>query len=240
MKANPPTNQLHPVKTLLPLAALTAFALSLSAADVNPKDDVLAAAKKLGERPNYSWKATVVVPESAQFKPGPTEGRTEKDGCAHFSTSFGDSTWQVVKKGDAAVTTNQEGEWQSVKELESEEGRGRFMARMVRAMQTPAAQVAEFIAGVKELKKEGDAFVGSLTEEAVKSQFRGGNATEAKGSVKVWIKDGLLVKYEFKVQGKVTFGGNEMDVDRTTTVEIKDIGTTKVVVPEEARKKLSA
>jgi hypothetical protein len=37
----------------------------------------------------------------------------------------------------------------------------------------------------------------------------------------------------------MSFNGNDMDVDRTTTVEIKDVGTTKITVPEEASKKLS-
>jgi hypothetical protein len=62
--------------------------------------------------------------------------------------------------------------------------------------------------------------------------------SEAKGSVKFWLKDGTLSKYETKVSGKINFNGNERDVDRTTTVEIKDVGTTKVEVPEEAKKKL--
>ena len=44
--------------------------------------------------------------------------------------------------------------------------------------------------------------------------------------------------YEVKVKGKVSFNGNDRDVDRTTTVEIKDIGSTKIEVPEEAKKKL--
>jgi hypothetical protein len=57
--------------------------------------------------------------------------------------------------------------------------------------------------------------------------------------VKFWIKDGVLSKYEFKVTGKVSFNGNDRDVDRTTTVEIKDVGTTKVEVSDEAKKKLS-
>jgi hypothetical protein len=38
----------------------------------------------------------------------------------------------------------------------------------------------------------------------------------------------------------VDFGGNEVEVDRTTTVEIKDVGTTKVQMPEAAKKKLDA
>jgi hypothetical protein len=61
----------------------------------------------------------------------------------------------------------------------------------------------------------------------------------AKGSVKFWIKDGVLTKYETKVQGKVTAGDRENDVDRTTTVEIKDAGTTKLEVPDEAKQKLT-
>ena len=62
---------------------------------------------------------------------------------------------------------------------------------------------------------------------------------DAKGSAKFWIKDGVLAKYEFKVTGSMNFNGNDIDVDRTTTVEIKDVGSTKVEVPEGAKKKLS-
>ena len=39
--------------------------------------------------------------------------------------------------------------------------------------------------------------------------------------------------------GKVSFNGNDRDVDRATTVEVKDVGTTKVEVPDGAKKKLS-
>ena len=70
----------------------------------------------------------------------------------------------------------------------------------------------------------------------------GGNGPEisgAKGSVKFWVKDGMLFKYEIKVQGKVSFNGNDRDIDRTTTIEIKDIGSTKVEVPDDAKKKMS-
>jgi hypothetical protein len=34
------------------------------------------------------------------------------------------------------------------------------------------------------------------------------------------------------------FNGNTIDIDRTTTVEIKDVDNTKVEVPEEAKSKL--
>jgi hypothetical protein len=61
---------------------------------------------------------------------------------------------------------------------------------------------------------------------------------DAKGSVKFWIKDGVITKYQIKVSGTVTRGGNDQDVDRTTTVEIKDVGATTITLPSEAKSKL--
>src|SRR5688572_16972519 len=230
-------------KTILTLA-ITMLAAPLFAADA--KEEVTAAAKKLGEKANYGWKTTVVVPESAQFKPGPTDGKTEKDGFTHIKMTFGDNTTEIAKKGDKAAFTNRDGEWQSLAEAEGQEGRGRFLVGMVRGLRTPAEQAAEIAAGMKELKKDGDALTGDLTEDAAKNLMRfrrgGGDGpaiSGAKGSAKFWIKDGALSKYEFKVSGKMDFNGNEMDLDRTTTVEVKDVGTTKVEVPEAAKKKLS-
>jgi hypothetical protein len=225
------------MKTALLIGGMTLLTGSLFAAD--SKDDVANAAKKLAEKASYSWKTTVVVPESAQFKPGPTEGKTEKDGFTHITMSFGDNTTQAVMKGEKAAVTNPEGTWQAISELDGNEGPGRFLGRMIRNFKAPAAQAGDLASATKELKKDGDAYSGELTEAGAKAQFRFGNASNAKGSVKFWVKDGVLSKYEFKVQAKVEFNGNEMDIDRDTTVEIKDIGTTKVEVPEAARKKLS-
>ncbi len=231
---------------LFSVAAL--MAASLMAADSTPKDEVIAAAKKLGDKDNYSWKTTVVVPENAQFRPGPTEGKTEKDGVTFVTMTRGENTTQVVKKGEKAALTNREGEWQALSEVDTSEGMGRFRAMMVRNLRTPAVQAAELAADAKELKKDGDVFASDLTEEGAKKvltmrrQASGGDSpavSGAKGSVKFWVKDGVLSKYEFKVSGTVTFNNNDMEIDRTTTVEIKDIGTTKVTVPDEAKKKLS-
>ena len=226
------------MKTHVLFGTMTLLAGSLIAADSGPKEDIIAAAKKLGDKPNYSWKTTVVVPESAQFKPGPTEGQTEKDGFTHLTMSFGDNTTKAVLKGDKAAVTNPEGGWQSLADLDNAEGPGRFLGRMIRNFKVPSAQAAELATGAKELKKDGDVYSGDLTEEGAKAQFRFGTVSNPKGSVKFWAKDGALAKFEFKVTGKVDINGNEFDVDRTTTVEVKEVGTTKVNVPEEAKKKL--
>jgi hypothetical protein len=230
-------------KQILCFATMT-LATALFAADA--KEEVPAAAKKLGEKANYSWKTTVVVPEGTQFRPGPTDGKTEKDGFIHVKSTFGENTTDIVKKGDKAAFTNRDGEWQTPAEVENQEGPARFRAGMVRNLRTPAEQAVEIAAGAKELKKDGDAIAGDLTEEAAKNLMRfrrgggdGPTISNAKGSAKFWVKDGVLTKYEFKVSGKMDFNGNEIDLDRTTTTEIKDIGTTKVEVPEGAKKKLS-
>jgi hypothetical protein len=228
------------MKKFLTSVVLALLAGPLVAADSTSKDDVIAAAKKLGDQPNYSWKQTVVVPESSQFKPGPTEGKLEKGGVTYFTLSFGDDTTKIFMQGDKSAISNPDGGWSTAKELDSEEGPGRFTAMIVRIFKAPAAQAEELAGTVADLKQDGDAFSGDMTDAGAKSQFRFGNVTNPKGSVKFWVKDGQLAKYEYKLTGKADFNGNEFDVDRDTTVEITDVGTTKIDVPADAKKKLEA
>jgi hypothetical protein len=235
-----------PMKTKILFSLLTIAAGALLAADSSPKDEVTSAAKMLSEKDNYSWKSTM---EFGNFSTT-TAGKIDKEGVASLSMSVGDNTREAVLKGSkGAVKTPNEG-WQSLSELESatEGGRGRqFLVRRLQNFKMPAEEAANLAAKTKEIKKEGDSYSGELTEAGAKELLsrgrgRGGNAPEAKnakGSVKFWIKDGLLSKYELKQQGSITVNGDERDIEGTTTVEIKDVGTTKVEVPEEAKKKLS-
>jgi hypothetical protein len=222
---------------LCSLFALATF--SVLASDPSPKEQVAAAAKALATKPSYSWKTTVVVPESARFKPGPTEGKTEKDGFTYVTMSYGDNLTEAAMKGDKAVITDQDGAWRTASELEGGEGRERFLGRMARGLRAPATQVTDLLALSKELKKDGDVYSGELTEEGAKKQFRFGEPQNPKGSIKFWLKDGALTKFEIKVEGKMDFNGEEYDASRTSTTEIKDVGATKVNVPAEAKKKLS-
>jgi len=228
-------------------AVCSLLALTVIAADSGPKDEITKAAAKLADSANYSWHTSVKVPEDSQFKPGPTDGKTEKGGFTHVKISFNDNESQMVIKGDKAVLSGRDGGWELASELENAEGPGRFRAMMARNFRAPAAQVTEIVSGIKDLKKDGDTYSGDLSEEGARKllTFRarqggeGPTVTNPKGSAKFWLKDGALVKYEFHVTGAISFNGNDFDSDRTTTVEIKDIGSTKVEVPEEAKKKLS-
>ena len=118
----------------------------------------------------------------------------------------------------------------------------------------PAVDVGTLVDSAKDLKAADGVISGDLTAEAVGQRLsfgRGGRGGQgggtpppapanASGSVKFWVKDGALVKYEVHVKGTVQGRGGEMEVDRTTTTEIKDVGTTKVEVPADAKKKLDA
>jgi hypothetical protein len=233
------------LRTIL-CGAIALMATSAFAADA--KDDVKAAAKKLGEAQNYSWTSTVKNEGGGGGGRGggPTEGKAEKGGFTYLKMTRGENTIEAVLKADGqankgAVKT-QDG-WASLAEAAEGEGMGRFLARQMQTFKAPAAQAEELAGKVKDLKKDGDAYVGELTEDGAKEllTFRRGADAPApknpKGSAKFWVKDGALAKYEFNVQGTVTFQDQDRDINRTTTVEIKDVGSTKVEVPEEGKAK---
>jgi hypothetical protein len=229
------------VFTLLAMAAG-----SLLAADSGPKDDLIAAAKKLAQQ-GYSWKTTL---EMGNFS-NTSEGKADKDGLVQLNITFNDNTTQVFLKGEKGAVKLQDQDWQSMAELTSadsgQRGPGRFMGRMLKNYKAPAAQVLELVGKTQGISKDGDAYSAELTEAGAKDQLsmggrRGGDAPEvsnAKGSLRISLRDGLVSKYELRLQGTMTFNGQDRDVNRTTTIEVKDVGKTTLEVPDEARKKLS-
>jgi len=229
--------------------ALLFAAGSLLAADSAPKDDVTAAAKKLADT-SYSWKMTMDLGPNSPFQPGPTEGKIEKDGYTWLSSSFQDNTSVGIAKEKKVAVKTDEG-WKTAEEI-GDGGGGfdpnTFMARRLQNLKAPAAEIQDIVSKVGELKKDGDVISGDLTKEGAESLltmgFRrpGGNRPppkDAKGSVKIWLKDGEVSKYETKVSGKVDRNGEEQEMERTSTTEIKDVGKTKIEVPDDAKKKLS-
>jgi hypothetical protein len=240
------------MKNKVLFSVITLLAGSLIAAESTPKDDVLAAAKALGNSASYSWKSTVANAGGGGGGGGrgggPSEGKTQKDSYTLVTSTFGGNTSEMVLKGDKGAMSTPDNGWQTLAELEADQGGpGQFMSARMRNFKAPAAQVADLAANTAEIKKDADTYSGDLTETGAKAMLsfggRGGGAgptiSDAKGSAKFWIKDGVLSKYETHVTGKVNFNGNDRDVDRTTTVEIKDVGTTKVEVPADALKKLN-
>lgn len=238
---------------LLGTVALLASSTFVMAAD----NECMAAANKLKESDNYSWKTTTDMGANSQFRPGPTEGKTDK-GVTRLTMSFGDNNMEAIIQGDKKAIKTEDG-WQTLEEAtqDGQQGPGRFVGRMLRNFKTPGQQVADAADKVKDqVKKDGDAYVAELNEETAKEMMRfggrrgggqgaqggqggGPQISNAKGEVKFWITDGMITKYKVHVTGTININGEDRDIDRTTTTEISDVGTTKVEIPEDAKKKLS-
>jgi len=223
---------------------LTALVLGLPAAGADPKTEVTDAIKKLAGQSGYAWTYTPKTEgsESAR-RQGPMEGKTEKDGVSYLKGEAGDITIEIAFKGEKMIV-NYNGDWLSTAEI----GENNRIVQRLKTLKRPTDE-AETLAGkATALKKEPDGVYSSDMDGAAAKQMfallgrRAAEAPDAKGSIKFWVKDGQLVKYEFIVRGKITVGGEEkreVEISRTTTVEIKEVGTTKVALPEDAKKKLS-
>jgi hypothetical protein len=258
------------MKSKLLLTAAVLSAGSIISARAGTKDDVKGAIKKLAENGNYSWTSTTQRPErpdgdggnTNRFRSGPTEGKTA-DGMIHVKRSRGDRSYESVSKGDKVARKGEDG-WAVIEPRpatdaggdDGQRRRGSGRGSSMRNYRPPTARADELLAGVGELKKDGDAYVGELTEEGARAlvsfgrgRGRGGDGGDAperpqptgvKGTAKFWVKDGVLTKYESVVAGKMKFGEREFDLGRTTSVEIKEVGSTKIDVPDDIKAKLSA
>jgi hypothetical protein len=240
-----------------------AFALVAGAAVVaqaDPKADLTAAIDKLGSAANYSWTTTTA--SSGGFTPGPQEGKTEKGAITSFSTSFQDNTTVIYIKGTKAVVKGDSG-YQTTEEIQAAaQGGGgfnpsMFAVFMASTLKLPAEQTKEWSDKLQNIALADGVYTADLDEESAKALMsfgrgrRGGAAPagadappaptvkDAKCSVKFWVTDGSLTKYEMHMTGTRTFNDQDNPVDTTRTTEIKEVGTTKVDVPDDAKAKLN-
>jgi hypothetical protein len=229
---------------------------TLLAQESTTTSPVKAALDKLKQQPNYTWTAKMDM-GGMRFGNRPVTGKTQKDGFTVVSVATSNSVVQAIFKG-TNVCLKVDDEWQLTSEMEPPAAgggnRGAMMGRMLSRTRLATAEAADLLSKVKELKAEdGGLYSGALTEEGVKALMTMGgrgprgqgsqNAPpplkDAKGTAKFWIKDGLLVKFESTTQGTMNFRGEDREMKRTRTTEIKDIGSTQLEVPPEAKKKLS-
>lgn len=249
------------MKPHLPALLTAAFALAL--AHAAPVDDVKAAAQKLADAPNYAFTITTEFANS-QFPSVPVHGVTEKGGYTVTTVTFNDTPRQTVRKGEQAVTQNRDGEWMTMEELRQQfannagggggnrggGGGGRGFGMFGGGATDYAKNAADLAAKIKDAKLVDGAIVGTLSPDDAATfltfgRGRGGNQApapkNASGTVKFHLSNGALAKYILNVKGTVaTPNGDERDVDVTTTTEFKNIGATKVEVPEPAKKKLGS
>lgn len=226
------------------LSALVVVALA------DAKEDVKAAAKKVTDAPAYTWTTTTEI-EGAQWTPATITGKALKGGPAVITSERDGQVTTAIVHGEKGAVKTDDG-WKTAEELRNAGGGGGGGGRggrgaMLLRTRPPADEAARIADKAKELKAADGVVSGDLTEEGAKelaTQGRaraGGQAIEArnaKGSVKYWIKDGQLSKMQLKVAATMTVNGEDRDMARTTTYEIKDVGSTTVAVPDDAKKAL--
>ena len=242
------------LRSIFSVIAILACSATLALADA--KDDVTAAVQKLAGSGNYSWTTTI----AGGFGAGSTEGKT-LNGLTYVTLALRNNDFEVYVKGDKAAIKTADG-WKSAAEIlaDADNGGGgggggfspdMMAARMTQNYKAPAAQAADMLDKLQNLQAADGAYSADLTEDAAKQllTFRrrpsadanaGPQISNAKATIKLWIADGALSKSEIHVTGTVSFNGNDRDIDRTTTVEFKDVGSTTIDVPAEAQAKLDA
>lgn len=113
---------------------------------------------------------------------------------------------------------------------------------------SPAEDAASLASKLKDAKLEDGAIAGTLSADDAAELLtfggRGGQGPKPKnvsGTARFWVKNGALSKYALTLRATMaTPNGDEREFERTTTTEFKDVGSTKVNVPDEAKKKLGS
>lgn len=223
--------------------ALVASLLAAMTAAADPKAEITAAIQKLEQQSGYGWTYTpkVVGSESASRGQVPLNGKADKDGYALVSGEMGDVSVEIGIKGEKMIV-NYTGEWLSTAEI----GENNRTVQRLRLIKRPTDEAKMLVGKAAALEKNSDgSYAGALDAAWAKEMFallgrRAAAAPTAQGAVKFWLKDGALSKYEFVVKGKIVAGEEkkEIEVSRTATVEIKDVGTATISLPDEAKKKL--
>jgi hypothetical protein len=181
---------------------------------------------------------------------------TEKDGYTVVTRETRNGAFRTVAKSDKRAIETPNG-WVTPEELRAQfqqrqgggggQGGGAFRG-LGGVIDGPADIIALVLSEASDFKEVDGAIVGELSLAAAGRMLRpgaragqGSPPADAKGTVSVWLKDGIIAKISVHLTGTLQGrDGAERKVDRTTVTEIKDVGTTKVEVPAEALAKLGA
>jgi hypothetical protein len=230
------------------------------ATDISARESAIAAAQRLSVASNYAWQATIRPPHISNAVQRTMNGRTEKSGYTLITDSIGSEVVaRVAWKGTNIVGHNSEGRWipyffpyrltphrsppinvtdfpmVAIPDYSGLDSVSLDMA----PIKTPAVDIAQLLGEALEVKNEVDGFSGDLTGAAVFALLTGEGVGEISGEkagrLRIWVLDGCVVKYEYSAKVILASGGVRQ---ASAQIVIKDIGTTKVEVPEEALKLL--
>jgi len=127
------------------------------------------------------------------------------------------------------------------------EASGRTFSNVQKTLSRPHEEIAVIIAGGSDRKAEGELVSGRLSETSAKLLLvhegqRDRVPLQAGGTFRLWLRGGALVKYETRLEGALRVddaaGRREVRVNETSTTTLSEVGTARVEVPAEVRKRL--
>ena len=235
------------MKKALIIGFIGLLAPTLFAAQSKPQDKIASAAKQLGDKPNYSWTTTIKEGDGSSPPFPGISGKANKGGLTCLTTMMGTTPSDVYVNGQKG-TAKGPGGWRTFDEIAKPGGFAAGLVRYMLSYKAPSVECRALSGKLLNVNEEKGMLSGELNGDAAKEYLEffippfAGQAppkiADPHGSVKFWIEKGMLTKYEIDVQCKVIRGDQESEYHRNTTVEIKDVGTTKLEVPEEAKQKL--
>jgi hypothetical protein len=210
-------------------ALLVAATLALAAEE----DDLAKALRAISQADSYAF----TLRESGD---GAVEGKYQKDRPASFTADRID----FFKKGDALVY-QQGGTWQKAKTgTQSDPLAILGASAKVRGARLPHEELGDLAKHLRNVKKAEEkkhtVYSAELTERGAQALAKPADREIVRGgTAKLWVDgQGRLTRYEITVRLKGRRGNADVDGEASRTVTIKDVGGTKVDVPDEVRKLL--
>jgi hypothetical protein len=231
--------------SLATLLFLTAFARAEAA---NPFSEVLTAAQKVIAASNYSWQITSINRDGHSFI---ETGSCQSDGNAITAlvANHGQATNYAARCGRTVVKLK--GAWLFPEEISALEKADLFPVRLgfmlaerLEPFSRPANNIEEFIKSCQgDITRIGDGiYLGEVPGDARLTTAGIQNVSFAAGGdkarLKIWVKNGMLKKCELHYTRAENSDEANARPEQVITVEFNDVGTTKVVIPPGAAKKL--
>lgn len=197
---------------------------------------ITAAVKKLQHAKNYAWRTVYDMPGAPKkLQLPPVSGKTDAR-LGTILTGSADGQPMITARKGAATAIKLDGIWKKT-------------AKALKAPNTnaPADELAALLPSLTNLSKAKDSsFKGTLKPEAALAIMRKisqhrkkkPKTSKANGSFKLWLSDGLPTKYELTISAKMSGGFVKFDSKLIQTVEIKDVDSTIVEMPEAVKKLL--
>lgn len=231
------------MKTVTSILTCIATSGLLAWADDESTAAVMQAARAISHENGYAWTSTSASAAGTHdWRQGPTHGKAQKNGYTYVTFTLGDGTVEMAFHREKSVIKWSD-QWYGLGDLKEDVA---WIADRLKTYKAAAEEAAFLAQHSPDLQpgQDGD-YAGKIDDDALRFLLSRGrrqveNVAEIKGTVRFWIQDGRLQKYQYNLKGPVPYGseGAIVSLDRTTTVELKDIGNVDVKIPPAAEEKL--